>query len=302
MRIKRRIGVFGALLVVLALVATSCGSGGGATTTIKVGSTNFTEQAILGEIYAQVLEANGFQVERKFNLGARDIVEPALEAGEIDLYAEYAGTVLEYLNNGAGEASGDVAATVDKLRQRFADRGVTVLDYAPAVDSNALVVTQETASKYGLTKISDLEPVAGDLVLGGPPECPQRPFCLIGFQNTYGLNFKEFKPLDTGGPITVAALENGEIDVGLLFSSDGAIAAKGFVVLDDDKHLQPADNIVPVVRTAVASQKLQDAINAVTVKITTSELSQMNKLVNIDKEDASTVAHNWLVDNGFVTS
>lgn len=301
MRITRRTGVFGAILVAFAIVATSCGSGGGANT-ITVGSTNFTEQEILGEIYAQALEANGYTVERKFNLGARDIVEPALESGEIDLYAEYAGTVLEYLNNGAGEASGDAAATVDLLRQRFADRGVTVLDYAPAVDSNALVVTQATADKYGLTTISDLAPIAGDLVFGGPPECPSRPFCLIGFQNTYGLNFKEFKPLDTGGPITVAALENGEIDVGLLFSSDGAIAAKNFVVLQDDKHLQPADNIVPVVRTAVNSRELDDVINAVTAKITTSALSQMNKSVNIDKEDASTVAHDWLVANGFISS
>jgi len=115
------------------------------------------------------------------------------------------------------------------------------------------------------------------------------------------LHFKEFKPLDTGGPITVADLENGEIDVGLLFSSDGAIAAKNFVVLDDDKHLQPADNIVPVVRTAADSQKLNDVINAVSAKITTSELSQMNKLVNIDKEDASTVAHDWLAANGFIS-
>lgn len=300
MRITRRTGVFGAILVAFAIVATACGSGGGATT-IKVGSTNFTEQEILGEIYAQALEANGFTVERKFKLGARDIVEPALEAGEIDLYAEYAGTVLEYLNNGAGEASGDVNATVQKLRERFKDRGVTVLDYAPAVDTNALVVTQETATKYGLTKISDLEPIADQLVLGGPPECPKRPFCLIGFKDVYGLDFAEFKPLDTGGPITVANLESGDIDVGLLFSSDGAIAARNFVVLDDDKHLQPADNIVPVVRTAVDSPKLDDVINAVSAKITTSELSQMNKLVNIDKEDASTVARDWLAANGFIS-
>jgi len=299
MRISRT-GVFGAILVAFAIVATACGSGGGATT-IKVGSTNFTEQEILGEIYAQALEANGFTVEKKFKLGSRDIVEPALEAGEIDLYAEYAGTVLEYLNNGAGEASGDVNATVAKLAERFKDRGVTVLDYAPAVDTNALVVTQDTASQYGLTKISDLEPIAGQLVFGGPPECPDRPFCLIGLKDVYGLDFAEFKPLDTGGPITVADLESGEIDVGLLFSSDGAIAAKNFVVLDDDKHLQPADNIVPVVRTAVDSKKLDDVINSVSAKITTSELSQMNKLVNIDKEDASAVAHDWLVANGFIS-
>jgi len=208
--------------------------------------------------------------------------------------------VLEFLNGGAGEASGDVDAIVEKLKGRFADRGVTVLDYAPAVDSNALAVTQETAAKYGLAKISDLQAVAGELVFGGPPECPERPFCMIGLQTTYGLNFGEFKPLDTGGPITVAALESGEIDVALLFSSDGAIAAKGFVVLDDDKHLQPANNIIPIARTDIADDKLIGLINSVTAKITTSQLSEMNKLVNIDKEDASVVAHNWLHDNGIV--
>lgn len=299
MRIIRRSTVFGAILVVFAIVAAACGSGGG---TIKVGSTNFTEQEILGEIYAQALEANGYQVERKFKLGARDVVEPALEAGEIDLYSEYLGTVLEFLNGGAGEASGDAAATANKLKERFAERDVTVLNYAPAVDTNALVVTKETAAKYGLSKISDLQDIAGDLVFGGPPECPNRPFCLIGLKSTYGLDFKEFKPLDVGGPITVAALENGEIDVALLFSSDGAIAAKGFVVLDDDKHLQPADNIVPVARTEIATDKLTKIINDVTAKITTSELSEMNKLVNIDKEDASKVAHDWLIANGFVNA
>jgi osmoprotectant transport system substrate-binding protein len=128
----------------------------GAGTTIKVGSTNFYEQEILGELFAQVLEADGFTVDRKFQLGNREIVFPALEAGEIDILAEYAATALEFVNNGAGEASTDPAATVAKLRERLAPKGLTALDPAPATDQNGFVVTKATAEKYGISKLSDL--------------------------------------------------------------------------------------------------------------------------------------------------
>jgi osmoprotectant transport system substrate-binding protein len=128
----------------------------GAGTTIKVGSTNFYEQEILGELFAQVLEANGFEVDRKFQLGNREIVFPALEAGEIDILAEYAATALEFANNGAGEASTDPAATVAKLKERLTPKGLTALDPAPATDQNGFVVTKATAEKYGISKLSDL--------------------------------------------------------------------------------------------------------------------------------------------------
>ena len=128
----------------------------GAGTTVKVGSTNFYEQEILGELFAQVLEANGFTVERKFQLGNREIVFPALEAGEIDILAEYAATALEFVNGGAGEASTDPAATVAKLKERLAPKGLTALDPAPATDQNGFVVTKATADKYGISKLSDL--------------------------------------------------------------------------------------------------------------------------------------------------
>ena len=305
MRKTRRNTVFGAALLAFAILASACGSGGDVAdgSTIIVGSTNFSEQEILAEIYAQALEDAGFNVEKKFKLGARDIVEPAIESGEIGLYVEYIGTVLEFLNGGAGEASGDAGATHEKLVDRFAERGVTALDYASAYDSNAIVVTQATADEYSLSKTSDLEAISSDLIFGGPPECPERPFCLIGLTDVYGLDFAEFKPLDVGGPITVAALEGGEINVGLLFSSDGAIAAKGFVVLEDDKELQPADNIVPVVRTDLVDEfgsDMTDLINDISAKITTGDLSVMNKRVNIDFEDASAVAQEWLVEFGFI--
>src|SRR3990170_4022695 len=191
--------VFGAALVALALGATACGSGGG--TTIVVGSTNFTEQEILGEIYAQALEAEGFPIERRFQLGSREVVEQAIESGDIGLYAEYLATVLTFLSKPDQPSADlrDVEAAHAELGTRFADRGVTVLDYAPAVDANAIVVTRATADRLGLVTTSDLAPHGAELSFGGPPECPERDFCLIGLKDVYGLEFKEFKPLDTGG-------------------------------------------------------------------------------------------------------
>ena len=294
--------VLGATLVALALAAAACGSGEDADTegpTIVVGSTNFGAQEILGEIFAQALEDAGYPVETKFQLGSREVVNPALKSGEIDLMAEYTGTLLTFEG---GTSSTDSDQTHDDLVAAMEPQGVTVLDYAPAQDKNGFVVTQATADEYGLEKVSDLAAENGNLVLGGPPECPERPLCLVGLQDVYGLSFASFQPLDVGGPLTVAALEGGEIDVGLLFTSDGVIAAKGFVLLEDDENLQPAENIVPVIRTEVLDQydsALSDLLNDVASKITTTELSELNKRFGIDAEDADVLAKEWLADNGF---
>jgi osmoprotectant transport system substrate-binding protein len=294
--------VLGATLVALALVAAACGSGEDADTegpTIVVGSTNFGEQEILGEIFAQALENAGYPVETKFQLGSREVVNPALKSGEIDLMAEYTGTLLTFEG---GTSSTDSDQTHDDLVGVMEPQGITVLDYAPAQDKNGFVVTQATADQYGFEKVSDLAAENGNLVLGGPPECPERPLCLVGLQDVYGLEFASFQPLDVGGPLTVAALEGGEIDVALLFTSDGVIAARGFVLLEDDENLQPAENIVPVIRTEVLDQydaALSDLLNDVASTITTAELSELNKRFGIDAEDADTLAKEWLSDNGF---
>jgi osmoprotectant transport system substrate-binding protein len=144
--------------------------------------------------------------------------------------------------------------------------------------------------------------LAGTLVLGGPPECPARPFCAKGLTDTYGITFKEFKALDVGGPITVEALKSGNIHVGLLFTSDPAIAANGFVLLEDDKHLQLADNLVPVVRQAVldANPGLADLLNAIMSKLSQGELTALNKSVAVDGKDPDAVAAAWLTANGFL--
>lgn len=266
---------------------------------ITVGSTDFSEQQIVAEMYAGALEAAGTEVEREFGLGAREAVEPALSEGEIDLYPEYVGTALEYLNGGAGEATSDTDETLTKLREAFGEKDVAVLEPAEAQDKNAIVVTQDTADEYRLEKISDLAEVDDQLRFGGPPECPQRPLCLQGLQKTYGLKFKEFRPLDAGGPLSFAALQDGEIEVALLFSTQGIIAERGWVVLEDDKGLQPAENIVPVIREDAVTPEVEETLNAVSAKLTTEEMTELNKRVDVDKEDPESVAQEWLAENGF---
>lgn len=157
-----------------------------------------------------------------------------------------------------------------------------------------------TTQPAGATKT-----IASSLVLGGPPECPQRPYCEIGLKNTYGLNFKSFKPLDAGGPLTVAALQGGSIQVGLLFTTSGVIAGNGWVLLKDDKNLQPADNVTPVLSNKITSAygaTLTDLVNKISAKITTSVLTDLNKQTDIDKKDPDAVAKAWLQSNGLDTS
>jgi len=292
--------------IVAALVASACSgaTSGGAKPAITIGSTNFSEQLVLGELYSQILESNGYSVTRKFNLGNREIVFPALQSGQIDMEADYLATLLSFVDKTA-TGSTDPKKTAATLQTALTSKGVTVLDYAPAVDQNGFVVTKTTADKYKLTKLSDLAPVANQLVLGGPPECPSptRPFCMPGLKSTYGITFKDFKPLDTGGPLTVQALVGGQIDVGLLFTSDATIAVRGFVLLEDDKQLQLSDNVAPVVRNDYLSKAGDDfkkVINSIAPKLTTAELTGMNKLVEVDKKDPKDVAKEWLKKQGLI--
>lgn len=293
--------VVGAALIALALIATACGSGDDSKDgpTITVGSTNFGEQLILGDIYATALEQNGYPVERSFNLGTREVVNPALKSGEIDMIAEYTGTLLTFEG---GTSSTDSDETFADLQSTLESANLVALDYSPAQDKNGIVVTRATADERGLTKVSDLAQYNGELVFGGPPECPEREFCLIGLQEVYGLDFAEFKPLDVGGSLTVAALEGGEVDVALLFTSDGVIAAKDFVLLEDDLNLQPAENIVPVVTAEIVDaygDEFSAVINELSAAITTAELSELNRRFG-DGEDPDALALDWLQTKGFV--
>ena len=306
MRSPRR-HLFAAAVVGVALVAAGCGSDDETTTeppnppkgTVNIGAFNFSESNILAGIYEGALSNAGFTVSVRPNLGSREIVAPALERGEIDLYPGYAETDLEFYNNAAGQASPDAQATTELLRAALAPKGATALEPSPAVNTNAFAVTKETADKYNLKKLSDLAPIGGELILGGPPECPTRPFCQAGLVNTYGITFKEFKPLDVGGPLTVGALERGDIDIAALFTSQGIIADKGWVVLEDDKGLQNADNVVPVIRTAVASEEAREVLNQVSEQLTTADLTELNRRADVDKEDPEVLAQDWLDQHGF---
>lgn len=292
----------GAILA-LALVATACGSGDSTEgDPITVASFNFNESVIVAEMYAQALERAGYSVERSMNLGNREVVKPALEAGEIDLVPEYIGTIDSFLG---GSPTADADATWQEAKSLFEETGVTLLAYSPAQDVNAYVVTPETASEHDLTTISDLAPVASEFVFGGPPECPEREFCLQGLQTVYGLEFAEFVPLDAAGPITVAALEGGDVDLALLFSSQGVIAEKGWVVLEDDMGLQPAENLVPAIRMDVVDEygeNLTSLLSDVSEQLTQEDLIEMNKRADIDGEDPAVIAGEWLDDHGFTES
>jgi osmoprotectant transport system substrate-binding protein len=298
----------GAALLALALIGAACGedgSGGGGggdgedRGTLTVGGVAFAENQIAAEMYAQVLENAGYTVERQTGLESREVLQPAIEAGDIDIAPEYLSSLLLFLDPDAA-ASGDADEARSALEPLLSERGQTLLDSSEANDTNAFVVTGETAEASDLASVSDLAPVAGDLTLGGPPECPERPFCIPGLQEVYGIEFGEFVPLDVGGPLTVEALEGGDIDVGLLFSTSSVIGANGWVVLEDDQQLQNAENITPVVRTEVLDDEIEELLNAVSATLTTENITELNGRVEIDGEDPADVAAAHLTEEGLI--
>ena len=294
-----------ATVLAFAMTAVACGS----TPTPSAGSTpkgnitiagfNFTEGSVLMYLYGQALEHDGYSVQFKPNLGNREVVSKAIEAGSIDIYVGYAATDLEFYNKGAGEASGDVNATVSKLNSHLQPLNLEALNPSQAVDQNAFAMTKANAQKYNATKLSDLAPVGNQLVLGGPPECATRPFCQPGLKQTYGINFKDFKSLDPDGPLTRAALANNSIQVGLVFSSDGDLNSLGLVVLKDDKHLESADNVVPIVRTSAATAEAKKVLNAVSAGLNTNDLIDMNNQAGPQHMDPDAVAQAYLQKHNY---
>ncbi len=266
--------------------------------TIVIGATNFPEQAIVANAYADVLEHAGYPVKVIANLGTRSVVEPALAHGQLDVEPDYAGTLLLFLNTKDTAAADQLSTAVPDLKKLLAPSGATVLNPAPAIDTNVFVVTKATAKKDHLTTVSSLKKYASGFVLGGPPECPTRPTCLPGLEHVYGLHFLSFKSLDEAGPISVAALEQGEVQVVELFSSDGNVAQNRFVALTDNKHLQPADHVIPVIRKSVDTPQVAAALNKLSAKLTTGQLSKLNIEVNDQNEPPATVAQQWVMSEG----
>ena len=297
--------VLGATLLALGLLLGACGSGGddeeptanGAEEKgeVTVGDDSFAESLIVAEMYAQVLENAGYDVSRQ-STESREVRLPAMESGEIDVAPEYLATLVSVLDPDAGRVSTPEDAT-EVLEPLLEEKGLAVLEASEAVDTNVFVVTPEMAEQY--TTLSDLAPDAGDLILGGPSECPTRPYCIPGLKDVYGIEFGTFEPLDYG-PATVAALKQGAVDVALLFSTDGTIGEEGLVVLEDDMGLQAADNITPLVNAEILDDEITKLLNAVSAVLTTENITELNTRVGVDQEDPEDVAAEFLEAEGLL--
>lgn len=268
---------------------------------IIVGAQDFGESAILAQIYGQALSSAGYPVEYQALGGYRDLVFTAFDSGDINFTPEYAASALEFLNGFAGEATPDPAETAAALQPYLEELGLVAFAPSPAIDSNSFVVTPETAETLASPTVSAL---SSDLTLGGPTDCPENPFCIPGLIEVYGIDMSaNFVGLDGGGPLTVAALEGGEIDVAILFSTNGVIADKGWVVLEDDKGLINADNIIPVANQivwAAYGEPFEQLVDEVSAALSTEELTELNRRYDIDKEDADAIAADWLRSEGFL--
>lgn len=287
-----------AVAVALVVASAACGSASTGGTPSKgnltIAGFKFSEGSVLAELYGQALQHAGYTVKFSLNLGTREVVAPAIKSGQVDLYIGYAATDLEFYNGGAGEAGGDAQENANKLNVHLNSLGLEALTPSAAQDQNAFAVTQATAQKYNLKTLSDLAAVSNQLVMGAGPECQTRPFCVPGLQRVYGIKFKAFKALDTDGPLTRAALKSGAIQVGLVFSSDADLDSLGLVTLEDDKHLQNADNVTPVIRKDKVTDDITKILNAISGKLTTKELIGLNSQVEIQHMDADAATKAWL--------
>ncbi len=306
MRFSRRLAL-GATIV--ALLVGACSSGGGSKPTVKIGSVGFDEARVVAEIYAQALEADGYTIDRAgLGLGARPVVAPAIESGEIDLQPEYIGSRLGYEG---GTPTGDAAANASALQSALDAKSLTLLDYAPAQDTNAFVVRSDTAEAFGLTNMSDTTAVQDQLNWGLAQDCPTNPLCGEpggALQGGYGITQATIDGatlLSACDTPMADALKNETIDVAELCSTQPDIIVNGWVILTDDKNTQPAENIAPIVRNDLLDKvpdkaAFEKILNDVSAKIDTPTLGSLYKQVAVDHLDAADVAHDWLKANGFI--
>jgi osmoprotectant transport system substrate-binding protein len=270
---------------------------------IRIASFNFPESELLAEMYGQALSAAGLPVELRLNLGPRELVQPALQRGLVDLVPEYAGSALDFVSLGRTVATADAARTHRLLAAVMAERGIEVLDASAARDENGFAVTAATTRAFGLRAISDLADIASRMTFGGPVECPQRPLCIPGLRAVYGLHFASFSALDASGPLTTAALTTGQVDVALMFTTAAQIDTHHLVLLKDDRGLEPAENVTPIVRGGVMEHygsKVAEVVNSVSRHLTTSDLRRLNAEVASGGETPASVARGWLTDHGLV--
>jgi osmoprotectant transport system substrate-binding protein len=274
-------------------------SGGSASgDNVVVGSNNFPESTLLADIYGEALKAKGIKVTYKPNIGSRETTYGLLKNGTISVLPEYNGALLAYLDPKATPKTTE--ATTSAIEAKL-DSKLTLLDPSAAQDKDSVTVNAATAGKYHLTdtsSVADLKDIAKDLVIGASPEFQTRQQGLVGLKSVYGLQFKSFKALDAGGPLTEAALQKNAVQVADIFTTDPTISKEKFVVLQDPKNLFGFENVQPLVVKSAVSQKGVDALNEVSAKLDTAALLDMDTQVQTEKKDPLDVARAWLKSAG----
>lgn len=271
------------------------GGGGSSEGGVTIGTANFTENQVLGYLYAAALEAAGVKTTVRPNLGTREILIPALKGGDIDLLPEYQGALLHYLD---ADATATEEGAMQNALAMALPRGLQILPYGEAEDSDAFVVTRKTADAYGLKSLADLAGHNGKLVIGAAPEVKKRAVGAVGLKDVYGVEFKEFKSLDSSGPLVKGALKKGDVDVANLFTTDTDIVAEGWVVLTDPKNLIPGQHVVPLIADRKADSTVRKALAGLGNALTTKDLTELNRLVDKDRKDPEDVAYDWAAEHG----
>jgi glycine betaine/choline ABC-type transport system substrate-binding protein len=270
--------------------------------TVTIGSKNFTEEFILGQIYAQALEAAGYTVKTQLNLGSEQIAFRAVKSGQVDAYPEYTGTALtSFFKKKATDVPRDEQQAYQEAKASFAKSNLTALPPTPFTDSNGVGMLKSKAQKLGITKLSDLTTKGSTLTLYGPPECSQRPDCLLGLQDVYKIKFKKFVPIDPS--LRHKVLDSGQADTAIVFTTDGQLAQGKELLLQDDKHMFPPYNITLVFRNAALSKLGPDAqktIELVQKGLTTQAMQELNSRVDIDKQTPAKVAKDYLTESGYL--
>jgi osmoprotectant transport system substrate-binding protein len=289
-------GLLGTAVLLVALLCGCAGPPAGdgppADRGIRIASYDFPENQTLAEVYAEALRRAGMEVTVQHGIGTREVVFPALEQGVVDVVVDYLGTTAEFLEPGAGSVHDQPGPLREDLAADLAPRGLTVLAAARAEDQNGFVVLTELAERLGVRLLSQLAPVAPSLVFGGPPECADRPFCLPGLREVYGVTFAEVRSM-TSRAATVEALLAGQVDVGMLETTDPRLSDASLLLLIDDRSLQPRENVVPLVRTAVADDRLRAALDEVSAQLTTLDLVGLNRAVAVDGASPREAALRW---------
>jgi glycine betaine/choline ABC-type transport system substrate-binding protein len=271
---------------------------------LTIGSKNFPEEEILGEIYAQALTAAGYKVKTALNLGSETVALKAVKTGQISGYPEYTATALEsFFGLEPEEVPSEATEAWEKANEEFEKEGLVAFEPTPFASANAVGTTTETAEKYGLKTVSDLEGVSEKLSLYGSPECRQRIDCLAGLEKLYGLKFKSFTPVDIGLRYTV--LEKGQADLSILFTTDPQLSAEKdkFVILEDDKHVFPPGNVIFVTKKAVAEDAGPDyekTILQVQKGLSLEVMQELNARVELEKETPKQAAKAYLESAGYI--